>query len=125
MITINGIELDFDITSPSDILRYKDAGEKMEAAEETARYPDLPPDDPGFMDAWIDELNRQLKVFGDFIDDVFGDGIAAKLLGHNPSLNKVADINDALEAAMEAQGREFGIRVQKYKPNRATRRAQQ
>lgn len=28
---VNGIELDFDITSPADVLRYKAAGEKMEA----------------------------------------------------------------------------------------------
>jgi hypothetical protein len=28
-----------------------------------------------------------------------------------------------MSAAMEAQGTEFGVKLQKYKPNRATRRA--
>ena len=67
-------------------------------------------------------LNGQLRLFGNFIDEVFGDGIAQQLLGNNPSLNKVTEINDALGNAMEAQGKDFGVKLQKYKPNRATRR---
>ena len=123
MIEVNNIQLDFDITSPSDIVRYKLAGERMEAEGANIALPTLAPDDPGFLDAYVDMLNAQLRLFGNFIDEVFGDGIAEQLLGKNPSLNKVNEINDALGAAMEAQGKEFGVRMQKYKPNRATRRA--
>lgn len=124
MITVNGIELDFDITSPSDVLRYKQAGERMEDQAEDVTLPTEDPDDPAFLDSYVDMLNAELRLFGNFIDEVFGDGIAERLLGNNPSLNKVAEINEALGAAMEAQGKEFGVRIQKYKPNRATRRAQ-
>lgn len=123
MIDVSNVKLDFDITSPSDILRYKQAGERMEAEGAKIALPDLAPDDPGFLDAYVEMLNAQLRLFGNFIDEVFGDGIAAQLLGANPSLNKVTEINDALGAAMEAQGKEFGIKMQKYRPNRATRRA--
>lgn len=123
MIEVNNIQLDFDITSPSDIVRYKLAGERMEAEGANIALPTLAPDDPGFLDAYVDMLNAQLRLFGNFIDEVFGDGIAEQLLGNNPSLNKVNEINDALGAAMEAQGKEFGVKMQKYKPNRATRRA--
>lgn len=123
MIEVNNIQLDFDITSPSDVLRYKQAGERMEAEGANIALPSLAPDDPGFLDAYVEMLNAQLRLFGNFIDEVFGDGVAEQLLGHNPSLNKVAEINDAMSAAMEAQGTDFGVKLQKYKPNRATRRA--
>ena len=123
MIEINNIQLDFDITSPSDVLRYKQAGERMEAEGAAIALPTLALDDPKFLDAYVEMLNAQLKIFGNFIDEVFGDGVAERLLGNNPSLNKIAEINDAMSAAMEAQGTEFGVKLQKYKPNRATRRA--
>ena len=125
MITVNNIQLDFDITSPSDILRYKRGGEAMEVASAALPLPTLEADDPGFLDAYVEMLNAELRLFGNFIDDVFGDGVAEQLLGNNPSLSKVTEINDALGEAMESQGKEFGVKLQKYKPNRATRRAQQ
>lgn len=121
---INEVELEFDITSPADILRYKRAGERMEAESETITLPNLSPDSPDFLDAYVEMLNCELRMFGNFIDEVFCEGTAQKLLGSNPSLNKVTQINDALSEAMEAQGKDFGIKLQKYKPNRATRRAQ-
>lgn len=124
MITVNNIQLDFDITSPSDVLRYKQAGERMETEGASITLPTVETDDPGFLDAYVEMLNAELRLFGNFIDEVFGDGVAKQLLGNNPSLNKVTEINDALGEAMEAQGKEFGVKLQKYKPNRATRRAQ-
>jgi len=124
MLVVNNIQLDFDITSPSDVLRYKQAGEHMEAEGADITAPAIDTTDPGFLDAYVAMLNSELRLFGNFIDEVFGDGVAEQLLGNNPSLNKVAEINDALGAAMETQGNEFGIKIQKYKPNRATRRAQ-
>lgn len=123
MIKINDIELKFDITSPSDVQRYKEAGERMEAESAKVAIPNLPADDPKFLDAYIDRLNQELRLFGNFIDDVFGDGIANQLLGSNPSLTKVTEINDALGQAMETQGKEFGVKLQKYRPNRETRRS--
>ena len=124
MITVNNVQLDFDITSPADVVRYKQAGEHMEAEGAALTMPTLAPDDPGFLDAYVEMLNNELRLYGNFIDEVFGDGVAEQLLGKNPSLNKVTEINEALSTAMETQGQEFGIKLQKYKPNRATRRVQ-
>ena len=76
---VNGIELDFDITSPADVLRYKAAGEKMEAEGAKIALPSLQPDDPDFLDAYVNMLNAQLRLFGNFIDEVFGEDIAAQL----------------------------------------------
>ncbi len=121
MLKVNGIALNFDLTSPTDVQRYKEAGERME--KEEIPTVSVSPDDPSFWDSYIAMLNGELRVFGNFIDDVFGDGIAKKLLGDNPSLTKVTEINDALHEAMEAHGKELGVKLQKYKPNRATRRS--
>lgn len=122
MLKINDLELDFDITSPSDVLRYKQAGEHMEAAAAELNFPELTSDDPGFLDNYVNMLNSQLRLFGNFIDEVFGEGVAQKLLGGNPSLNRVTEVNEAISQAMAEQGKSFGVRLQKYKPNRATRR---
>lgn len=122
MLKINDLELDFDITSPTDVLRYKQAGEHMEAAAAELHFPELTSDDPGFLDNYVNMLNSQLRLFGNFIDEVFGEGVAQKLLGDNPSLNRVTEVNEAISQAMAEQGKSFGVRLQKYKPNRATRR---
>lgn len=122
MLKINDLELDFDITSPMDVMRYKQAGEHMEAAAAALSFPSVPADDPAFLDNYVDMLNSQLRLFGNFLDEIFGEGVAQKLLGGNPSLNRVTEVNEALSQALAAQGKEFGVRLQKYKPNRATRR---
>lgn len=122
MLKIRDLVLDFDITSPNDVMRYKQAGEQMEAESNTISYPPMPADDPAFLDAYVDMLNRLLQLFGNFIDEVFGEGVAQKLLGDNPSLNRVTEVNEAISQALAEQGKELGVRLQKYKPNRATRR---
>ena len=82
---VNGIELNFDITSPSDVLRYKAAGERMEAEGAKIAMPSLQPDDPNFLNTYVDMLNAQLRLFGDFLDEVFGGGVAQQLLGTTPA----------------------------------------
>lgn len=119
---ILGVKVDFDVTSPLDIKRYKDAGEAMEAKGNEVDLPDLKPDDPGYIDAYIEMLNAELLLFGDFIDEVFGDGVANELMDDNPSLNTIADVNDALVEAFGQQGKETGVRFTKYTPNRKARR---
>ena len=76
MITVNNVQLDFDITSPMDVMRYKQAGERMEAEGAAINLPTMSPDDPKFLDAYVEMLNCELRLVGNFIDEVFGDGIA-------------------------------------------------
>lgn len=120
---ILGVTVDFDVTSPTDILRYTKAGETMEAAAAGITMADVKPDEPGYINAYVDMLNAELKLFGNFIDDVFGTGVAMQFMGDNPSLNKIADVNDALVAAFEQQGKATGTRFAKYTPNRKGRRS--
>ena len=123
MITLRGIELDFDITSPTDVMRYKTAIERMQTESEGLTAPTVSSEDPNFLDEYAAVLNSELRAFGNFIDDLFGDGVAEQLLSNNPSLSKVYDIVDALNEAMEVHGKEFEIKLNKYTPNRAARRA--
>lgn len=122
MITINGIDVDFDITSPSDILRLDTISKSM--ADRTVPDPPTNEKDPGYLTKYVAWLNEMLNMFGNFIDDLFGDGIAEKLLTNNPSLTKMFDVNDALEEALGRHVQQITARFEKYRPNRATRRAQ-
>lgn len=124
MIIVKGIQIDFDMTSPGDVARYKNAKAMAEAEADAITLQNVSPDAPEFLDAYMEMLNTELLVFGNFIDNAFGDGIATQLLGENPSLTKVFEIDDELGKALEAQGKEFGVKLQRFQPNRATRRAQ-
>lgn len=127
MIHINGVDIDFDITSPRDMMRYNQAGIKMTEAADAVAAPSVDSSDPAYLDEYIAMLNGLLNLYGNFIDDVFGDGVAEKLLTDNPSLTKLIDVDDALGEALEGQGKSFGARMttrfSKYTPNRATKRA--
>lgn len=119
---IRGIELEFDITSPQDILRYKKAGEKMEKEGANVSWPELAATDPNYLEQYVESLNIQLKLYGDFMDEVFGEGIANQLLGSNPSLTKVTEIMDEMTNEFTKQGENFGVSLKKYSPNRRTKR---
>lgn len=122
MIHIKGIEIDFNITSPSDILRLHEAQEKAAQREAQATAPS-DTNDPDYLLKYAGWLNELLNTFGNFIDDAFGDGVAEKLLTNNPSLDMLFDVNDELEKALGVHVKTITSRFDKYKPNRATRRA--
>lgn len=122
MLTIRDLELDFDLTSPGDMLRL-DKAQKAAVAKE-ADLPEAPADkdDPEYLIKYAEWLNGLLNIFGNFIDDAFGDGVAEHLLTNNPSLTKMFDINDELEAALGSHVQVVTNKFAKYKPNRASRR---
>lgn len=118
MIIIDGIELEFDITSPADVQRYKQAGERMEEAGREIVMPEMAMDDPNFLNEYVAMLNKQLNIYAAFLDEIFGDGIAEKLLGNNPSLTKITQVNDAIANAMQLQGSDIGGKLSDYAPSR-------
>lgn len=123
MLNINGIELDFDITSPEDLRRYRAAGEKMAAAE----LPDPPHPGEALTDAdmeqYIAYLEAQCRLLTDFIDEAFGGDVCNRLLGPKTSLDKLLSLCDALGAAVEEQSKSVGVKIVRYAPNRASRRS--
>ena len=123
MITVNGKEIDFDLTSPEDLRRYRDAGERMTQAAEALGGPPEDPSSPAGFAAYITYLEQSCRMLTDFVDGVFGDGTCDALLGPKTSMERLLDICDDIGAALEEQGRRVGVKIQKYTPNRATRRA--
>lgn len=115
-------EIDFDLTSPDDMMRYRAAGEKM--AEASARMPEPPQyvETPQGFDRYIAFLQQYCHILTDFLDSAFGDGTCNALLGPKTSLAALMDVCDELGDAVEAQGNDIGMRIQKYIPNRKIRR---
>jgi len=122
-LNINGVELDFDFTNPEDLTRYQTAMTKMQEAEYLTEGID--PDAPETFEAYVNTLKGMIQQFAAFLDEAFGNGTAAKLLGPRPSLAKVTELQDAIRTAGEAQNRAIEAHLAKYTPNRATRRGQQ
>lgn len=125
MITVNGHEIDFDITAPADLQRYLAACETMNRA--AAILPAMPASEamasPDGLRAYTAYITGQCKLLTDFIDDAFGDGTCNALLGPKDSLETLMDVADAMRDAISAQGQSVGKRIAGYMPNRATRRA--
>ena len=122
MLVIDNVQIDFDLTSPRDVARYMEADARMEEArKKLKKLPEA--SSPEYMGAYVEMLNQELKIYGDFIDDVFGEGIAQKLLGDNPSLTKLYEVDAMISDALMEMAEETGKRIRKYTPNRAARRA--
>lgn len=122
MLKVLDTELDFDITSPDDLDRYIRASEKM--AAQAAQLPPVPHGLNGLGDlkayqAWVAANCKQIT---DWVDDIFGEGTANKLLGPKTSLSKILDLYDAIRDAAGQQGEEIALHVRQFAPNRATRR---
>lgn len=120
---VNGKDIDFDLTAPEDLRRYQEAGERMTQAAETLPQPPADVDSPEGFSAYIDYLEQQCRLLTDFIDEAFGPDTCNALLGPKSSLEKLLDACDAIGAAVEQQGQAVGVKIQKYAPNRAMRRA--
>ena len=124
MLNVMGHELDFDITAPDDLDRYLRCGEEMSAR--AAEAPPMPETvtTPEHLRAYTEWCRAYCKICTDWIDAVFGEGIANKLLGPKTSVAKLLDVCDAIQAAATKQGEMVGLHIKKFTPNRATRRAQ-
>jgi len=116
-LNINGVQLDFDFTCPKDIMRYRTAMERMHEASQSAQNAV----DDTALDAYAEVVTNLLTLFAAFLDEVFGEGSAQKLLGEKPSLTKFTEIQNALLAGAEAQSKAIEAHFSKYTPNRELR----
>ena len=114
---ILGVEIDFDFTSPKDMRRYKQAYERKCERAAAIPNPTVPVTDPGYIDEYIDMVDQALRVFGDFLNEAYGDGVADQLLGDNPSMTRLLEVQEAEEKAYEQMGEELGRAMARYAPN--------
>ena len=120
-LNIKGVELDFDFTSPEDLMRYRAAMERMQGIDIEVLGAGVLDDAEAFS-AYVAALKDMLGRFSAFLDEAFGEGTAAKLVGNKPSLRKITEIQEAINAGAEAQNRALEAHYAKYTPNRAGRR---
>lgn len=121
MLHVLGVELNFDITAPDDLDRYLRACERLE--EVGKALPPMPEAGVGadWTRAYRDWVRANCKAVTDFIDDVFGEGTANRLLGPKTSLSRILDVYDAIQAAAGEQAQRILRHTLEFAPNRATR----
>lgn len=122
MMEVRGVKLDFDISCPEDLQRYLRCSDEMAKQEQAA--PPMPPKvaTPTEQRAYAAWVTAMCRILTDWIDGVFGDGSSNALLGPKTSLREILALCDELRAASEAQGKEIGLRVRSFAPNRKRRR---
>lgn len=124
MLKVGGTEIDFDITSPEDLRRYRAAGEKMrQAAAGLPKAPAKTLTEAGF-DEYIAFVETQCRLVTDFVDDAFGEGVCDRLLGPKTSLEKLLDLCGSIGEAVERQSSQVGAKLTQYAPNRVRGRAE-
>lgn len=108
-MTINGIELEFNIYDYETATRYEEAmkilGEEVKA------------------ESLSGSILRQCEIGRRAIDHIFGDGTSDMLFGHKYDLMDVTNAIRAVIEAVGAQKDQFEALTAKYAPNRAARRA--
>lgn len=97
-MVINGIEFDFSTLNANDVERMVSAQKRQQerAKAESGRYT---PDGEGYPD-W---LRFQCRIFMDYLDEVLGEGAAARLGLDGSNFNACMEISQAFADAMAAE----------------------
>lgn len=97
-MTINGIEFEFSTLNANDVERMVSAQKRQQerAKAESGRYTPDGEDYP----AW---LRFQCRIFMDYLDEVLGEGAAAKLGLDGGNFNACMEVSQAFADAMAAE----------------------
>lgn len=122
MMEVRGVRLEFDITCPEDLRRYRRCSEELERRDACAPPMPRKVETPDEQEAYIAWMTAMCGSLTDWIDGVFGDGASNALLGERTSLSGILALCEELRAAAEAQGKALGEHLQSFVPNRGTHR---
>ena len=110
MITINGVDLDFNIYDYETASRYESGLTRIQS--ETTKSESL-----------AETIKAQCGLVFDFFDEVFGPGTAEQVFqGKYDFKTCTIALGDVINAA-KAQQQEYSALLNRYVPNRAVRRA--
>lgn len=111
---INGVELeDIDLTEVGTLKKYEDAHKKVvEVAENTKKLKDP-----------VQMIQKQCKAVFDFFNSLFGEGTDKKVFGDKVSLKVCVKAFAEFNEYVANDIKETNEMVNKYSPNRASRRA--
>ncbi|MEG1012194.1 MAG: DUF6673 family protein [Ruthenibacterium sp.] len=123
-MTVQGQQIDFDITAPEDLQRYSVAMAQMQTDVNALKpSPDMDLTTPEGVQAYAGFITAQCRILTDFIDSAFGEGVCNRMLGKKSSLAKLNALCAELGAALAQQGTQSADSLRGYTPNR--RRAAQ
>ncbi len=115
---INGKKYDFDLYDADQGPVYLEHAEKISTIAGAMRGNKST--DPQDLRAAILQLTDAVRAM---LDEVFGGGAAAEIMGPRNSLSVATSIIDQLNTECEAQKRQMEESAAKYSANRAQRRA--
>lgn len=110
MITVNGVELDFNLYDYDTALKYENALHEVTHAKPQSKN-------------LSSVIREQCEVVFAFFDSVFGEGTAEKVFQGRYDFKNCTEAFGEVVRAAKAQVKEYDDLLSKYVPNRASRRA--
>ncbi len=111
MITVKGIELDFNFLNADHVQKWEDARKEV-----AARYADITAADPSNLQEYVDLLRKACNSIFELFDGVFGDGTANDIFGAECDFEACIDAYGEFEAAIKDQAQNFGAKVKQFTP---------
>ncbi len=115
MLLVNGEELNFDITCPSDIKSYRQAMDIL--MHNTAVLNELKKEETG-IESYERIIEAECNLLCEFIDNLLGEGTCNKCVGKKISVNALYDFCAQIASAINEQAKETNKKFAPYKPNR-------
>lgn len=113
MLEINGVELEFDLLDADMAESYENAYRKMQ--KDVANIPKNL--------SLAENIRKQCKLIFNFFDEVFGEGTSKNIFGNKTNLRECIKAVETIIDHVNKDTEEANKIINKYSPNRATRRA--
>lgn len=113
MLKINDVELELDLMDADMADKYEKAYRKMQ--KDVANIPKNL--------SLAENIRKQCKLIFNFFDEVFTEGTSKKVFGNKTNLRECIKAVETLIDYVNKDTEEANKIINKYSPNRATRRA--
>lgn len=118
MITVNGVEFEFSFFNPDHVRRYEKT--RLTVAQ---KYQALNRFQEGELstERYAEILTEGCLAIFEFFDGILGEGTSNRLFGDETDFERCIDAFMAFEDGIQQQASEFGKKLERFSPNRATR----
>ncbi len=115
MLFLGEEELNFDITCPSDIKKYRQA---MDILMHNTQVLNELKNDESNIESYERIIEAECNLLCEFIDNMLGQGTCNKFLGEKVSVNTLYDFCAQIASAIDEQAKATKKKFAPYKPNR-------
>lgn len=110
---IRNIEVEFDFLDADDMEKFENEARKVVEQCESKKKQQM---------SYSQMIREQCKIINDFFNNVFGDGISQKLFGNKDNLKEHISAFEEIAKEKENQQKSIVSSLERYQPNRETRR---